>query len=327
MKVLEEVEEDIIQNFTISNQTADFAVTPGFASLSKSEDLSLDLQSFSESAINIETKSSLTSLEKTSLQSGELKRLTFDISSVPNETQAWLNISSEKTSYSIPLFVEGTSSSSSPTNNEVFGTAFKFEPNNIDVSLATDSSTERIIYLVNYGSETIDEVTFSIPSSFKNYVSLSPKKISNFEKDDIEKITISINSNSSQGPLSGTITATSSEFNESLSVSLSIIQGYIPPENQSEENKEGVLTTCAQLEGTLCTSSQSCSGETISTSDKEICCLSPGICKEPEAGGSTGKIIGWSIIVLAIGLLFWFFKKYKKVRPKVDILKIGQGKK
>ncbi|MBU2503800.1 MAG: hypothetical protein KJ879_01985, partial [Nanoarchaeota archaeon] len=264
--------------------------------------------------------------------SGELKRINFGLDSNTNETIGRVNLSSGNTVYSVPLSVEKESSSS-----EVQGLAFRIEPQIINVSLATDSSTERILYLLNYGSEEAKNITFSIPSSLSSYISISPETINNFGKDDIEKITISIISGANASSVQGTIKAVSnnSGFETTLDIYLEFILGYVPPEGTTNESSssKGILTTCAQLGGTLCEVETVCSIDTIQTGEKEkenekkLCCPRSGVCETPSDSSSTGTIIGWAIILAVIALLAWFFKKYKKIRPKVDILKIGRGEK
>ncbi|MBU1501637.1 MAG: hypothetical protein KJ905_02585 [Nanoarchaeota archaeon] len=325
-KVLEIVDDELIQNFTISNATVDFYVTPGF--VKTSEDFYLDVQNIQDASITINVDSSLASSSNSvSLSSGELKRINFDLDSNTNETIGRVNLSSGNTAYSVPLFVEKKSSSS-----EVQGLAFRIEPRIVNVSLATNSSTERILYLINYGSEGAKNITFSIPPALNPYITISPRTISNFEKDDTEKITISIISGTSASSIQGTIKAVSNNgFETTLDIFLEFIPGYVPPEGTTDESSSNteILTTCAQLEGTLCDSDKVCSIDTIQTGDKEkkLCCPRSGVCETPESSGSTGTIIGWSIILVVIVLLFWFFNKYKKVRPKVDVLKIGRGQK
>ena len=135
-----------------------------------------------------------------------------------------------------------------------------------------------------------------------------------------KRLAIDINIISDLEPviIEGTIIATAGNFSSSLTLILNFIEDYIPADGEGE-----IETTCAQLEGIVCEDNETCTGETRPTKEG-ICCLAE--CEEIKKS-STGKIIGWTVVIVVVLLLLWFFKKYKKVRPKVDLLKIGRRKK
>ena len=101
--------------------------------------------------------------------------------------------------------------------------------------------------------------------------------------------------------------------------------------NISKQNKienktiiqKATTKTCAQLNGSICETNQTCNGESEYARDA-VCCL--GYCKDMK-GKNTGKIIGWSMIFIILIVVLWFFKKKSKVKEKVNLLKIAKGKK
>ena len=94
-----------------------------------------------------------------------------------------------------------------------------------------------------------------------------------------------------------------------------------------EENiteSPSVSQTCEEINGSICERSQKCSSEQVTSKDG-ICCL--GSCVEKKKSNA-GKIIGWTIILILVGLYGWFYlKRYNKTKKKVDLLKIAEGKK
>lgn len=94
-------------------------------------------------------------------------------------------------------------------------------------------------------------------------------------------------------------------------------------EISEEEYVPETSDTCDELDGKICSSNEECSGETKYAQDG-ICCLAS--CEKVRTS-STGKIIGWVLLVGALGFIFWFFKfKYKKAKREVNVLDIGKGK-
>jgi len=296
MKGAEISEEDIVRNFTITEDTADFSVNPGF--LITSEDFSLELQNLQESQITVQITAS-EKLEATNflnLKSGETKKINFKL----NTQESFLEeiaLSSENTNYSVPVFIFST-----VTTEEKKDAGFEFQPDTVGVSMATDSDTKRIIYLVNTGKETIENITFSVSGILEPYVILSPETINDLEENSTEKLEIFLISDTEVAVIEGKITAHTENFSSSVTLVLNFIKDYIPAEG---EDGEVIVTTCGQLEGIICSQEEECSEEPVFVRDG-VCCLAT--CEEVKES-STGKIIGWLIIISIILALFWFFKK------------------
>jgi len=316
---IEIVDEDIVKNFTITENTADFSLNPGF--ISTSEDFFLEVQNLQEERITVQIDAPEAFISETSLElrSGELKRISFklnedagNLSSVFEE----IKLSSGNTSYSVPVFVM----SDINVVEEENGLNFKFEPHMVDVSIATDSNSKRIVYILNTG-DTVEDIFISVSPLLEPYVTVSPQEINTLEENSTEKIEIFIVSGAEEIIIEGQIFARAENFTSSLIFVLDFIKDFIPEEPEEEEV---IITTCVQIEGIICGEGERCTGKTSPTKDG-ICCFAPAICEETPKS-QTGKIIGWGVVILIILLLFWFFKKYKKVKPKVNLLKIGKRK-
>lgn len=325
MKGSQMTDENIVKNFTITGNTADFSVNPGF--VSTSDDFFLEVQNLKEEKITITVNTPeelIASEDSLELSSGQIKEINFQINT-DQKVLKNIGLGSENTSYTVPFFLDlaesgdNESQESNPSN-----LSFKFEPQKINVSMSTNSDSKRVVYLLNTGWEA-KEISFSVSQEIEEYVTVSPLKIDSINKDSAEKIEILIESGEEEKNISGQITATAESDNETftaeLSLSLEFLEDFIPEETPEEEV---IVTTCAQLGGIICGEGEACMGETKSVKDG-ICCLAPPICEEPKKS-SRGKIIGWSIIIIILLFLFLFFKKYKRVRPKKSLLGIASGR-
>ena len=297
MKGAEISEEDIVRNFTITEDTADFSVNPGF--LITSEDFSLELQNLQESQITVQITASekLEATDSLDLKSGETKKINFKLNTQESFLEE-ITLSSENTNYSVPVFIFST-----VTTEEEKDAGFEFQPDTVGVSMATDSDTKRIIYLVNTGKETIENITFSVSGILEPYVTISPETINDLEENSTEKVEIFLISDTEVAVIEGKITAHTENFSSSVMLVLNFIKDYIPAEGG--EDGEVIVTTCGQLEGIICSQEEECSEEPVFVRDG-VCCLAQ--CQEVKKS-STGKIMGWLIITAIILALFWFFKK------------------
>ena len=147
-----------------------------------------------------------------------------------------------------------------------------------------------------------------------------PETIDNLDGGSAKQIEIFVNSAEEEMTLEGKITARAENLTASFALNIDFVKDYVPV-NGSDGGEEIVLTTCPQLNGTICTDQQKCTGDSVSVT-QGTCCLAK--CEQIGEESSTGKYIGWGIVIVVLILLFWFFKRYKRVRPKVDLLKIGQ---
>ena len=305
MKGAEISEEDIVRNFIITGDTADFSVNPGF--LITSEDFSLELQNLQESRITVKiiVSEKLEATDSLDLKSGETKKINFKLNTQESFLEE-IKLRSENINYSVPVFIFST-----VTTEEKKDEGFEFQPGIVSVSMATDSDAKRIIYLVNTGKETIENIIFSVSGILEPYVTLSPETINDLEENSTEKLEIFLISDTEVAVIEGKITAHTENFSTSVTLVLNFIKDYIPAEG---EDGEVIVTTCEQLEGVICDTGYECSEDIVHARDG-ICCLAQ--CQEVKES-STGKIMGWLIITAIILALFWFFKKrYFGVKRKI----------
>ncbi|MEK6842115.1 MAG: hypothetical protein AABX91_03115 [Nanoarchaeota archaeon] len=323
MKGALESEENLVKNFIITENLSDFSVTPGF--IKTSQDFSLEVQNLQENqiTISISTPKNLSAQKSITVKSGEIKEIPFVSSGQSSEVEN-IKLSSTNTKYLIPSFVNSNvlPSSASDITSSNGEESFRLEPNQMSVSMATNSTAKRIVYVLNTGDLDLENLTFSIPTSLVNYVTISSP--STVGKNSSEQVEITINSGSIEKSVSDEVTVRTENTTSSFEISLDFISDYIAPVGEETSSEPVILTTCTQLKGKVCTSNETCSGETAKVSEG-VCCVAPAQC-EVIKKSSTGKIIGWSMVALVILFLLWFFKRYKRVRPQIDLLKIGARK-
>lgn len=317
---LEESEEDLVKNFTISKNVSDFSINPGF--IINDSGFSIEFQNLQPSkiTISISTSKDLSSTSQVSLKSGEIKKIDFQLSN-ENPFSEEIGLKSEKTQYSIPVFITSNSTEINETNDDEIDAGndsdpeegFRFEPDIVRVSMATDSTSKRIIYILNTGDKDVEDITFFVPLDLRPYVKINAPD--NLDQNSTERIEIEIDSDNSEKSVDGEIVFDAGNVTGSFELFLTFIDDYVSP--KGEEGEEVIVTTCAQLNGNICSATQECSGEVLYTKDGVCCTLTCGEVKK----SSTGKVIGWALIALVALLLLWFFKKYKRVRPQTNLFR------
>ena len=309
------IEKDIVKNFSINENFADFSVDKGF--IITNEDFSLNIKNLIDDkiTINIEVSDSPTDEiypkeNLVILNVGETKKINFEVENNVISSLNIIKLSTGNLEYQIPVYLFST-------EKKIFSTLDKenkgkkgltFEQSVIKLEMATDSEAEGVIYLKNTGDALLENISLILSDSLIPYVSLSLYEIDELDENSSKKIYVYFSSDEEGMEIEGQITAISEELFAYSSVFLNFLPDYIPLEG--EENKTKVFQSCSDFGGIICTENQECSGESNYATDG-ICCL--GTCNEIQKS-STGKIIGWVIIFLIIIFsIIFYFKKYKGV--------------
>lgn len=293
-------EEPVKKEFTITEEQADFSVSPG--AVFSEADFSIDVQNLQANEITISyLENSL------KLKSGEKKKLNLEAAGFSPFVKEILEISSNNTLYEIPVYISTESK-----------TSFLIDPLKLNISLSTKTGNTRILTLYNTGEETIKGISLTISDSLKDYVSLSEKEIKQLEKDASVEIELKINSDE-EIEIQGTIEAKTEDLTASSMLYFNFIDDFKPEEQPLEIS---IQRPCSEQGGRICSDEETCKGEKLEAKDG-ICCL--GQCT--KASKSNFKIIGIVILVAIVLVMVWFYlKKYKKVKKPVDLLKISKGK-
>lgn len=336
-------EEEIIKDFSITNNTADFSVNPGF--IISNGNFFLEVQNLQENKITIQVKTEETTEQESDnesenneseedsgffdffgsgnvilnpeedsfiLKSGEIKEILFEVKEIDKSSLKIIELITDDFKYEIPIYIF----TEEETEKEI---GIKFDPSELNLSLPTNSNATRIIYLYNTGEETIENISLSISDSLKSYFNISTNNIEELEKNSSIRIELFFFSEEENQILGNIRAYTGDEsFSTYLTISLNFLEDYVPPEDEIPLTK-----TCLELGGVKCSAGEECNAESINTKDG-TCCL--GICEGIEES-NLGLIIGIGLLIIVAGIIAWFFiKKYKGAKKKVDLLKIAKGK-
>ncbi|MGA2130272.1 MAG: hypothetical protein ABSG05_01495 [Candidatus Pacearchaeota archaeon] len=339
MQGTQQINTPFSQNFLITNDTFAFSTNPG--AINTQTDFSVQLQNLIDQKITVTyglqgnstnsgssgffssffgssssgNSSSIMNPSTITLNPGQTVNIPFQISQFSQSGLVYLEFSSLNSTYDMPVYLNtNQNQQQGGTGSGTEGTAsseIAFQPNSVAVSLATNSNMSRILYLTNTGNETISDISFNMSSSLEPYIILNPNSVSLLNPGTNQQIEIDIASGSSEATVNGTVTAYNDNFSTSFDLNLNFINNF----NPSSGNNSTIVTTCAQLNGTVCNSNQTCSGQTANTNDYGTCCLNSGICQEPTQ--TSFGWIGWILLVVALLVIYIFYKKrYKKVQPK-----------
>ena len=332
---------DIIINFTILEDFAEFSTNPGIQILANSQDsFYLEIQNLKDNQITVSVdknpsieqeeqggffESLFGSNEDTSAENqfvfktNEKKQIKLEFENLTETGLRTIQLSSGNFTQNVFVYVLSA-------EEKLEAEKIYFEQKFFNISLATNSETEIILYLKNSGAKDFENVTLVIPDSLKEYVSVSPDFFEFFENNETQKIILNFSSKSNSETISGAIKAqTSDNAFAYVDISIEIIEGFVPEDSVVNQNELPKITKmCEELNGSFCAKSQKCSGEQV-TASNGICCLAECVEKKKSPAG---KIIGWIIVAILVALYIWFYlNKYKKTKSKINLLEIAEGKK
>ncbi len=322
-------EKNIYSNFTINNDIASFYIEPGI--IYSEDNFNVTIQNLKNEPLSITVitnkteedvsfweslfGSSSTSSGKTLTLSPEEERIyELKFENITNSTLLYVEISSENTKYSLPVYVL-INKEVEPENPH---RSINFNPLEANITLPTNYSTSRIFYLENDGEIDLENITFEISNELSDYVSILPS-ISSIDKNESSRIIINITSPSNSKNVSGSIKAKVENYSvySYLTLNLAFVPDYVPSQ---EENGLVSILTCSQLEGLICGNEEVCSGKSEHASDGN-CCL--GICELPKKS-TTSKWIGWTLLGIAVLFVLWFILKSKKGSNVPDLFKYAR---
>jgi hypothetical protein len=316
-------ENNIVKNFSISNEKVDFSVDPGF--IDTSENFSITIQnqqnfpvqvsiSTAEFTDNVYVFSHGTKEFTTDLDSGEINKINFV---VVNAETAFKNIifSSGNITYKVPVYILGNKSEpaelSDSTNDEIFD----FQSSDIILSIPTNSNHKEIVYLHNFNDTDLKDISFSMSDDL-SYVTVLSDESLDIDANENASLELSFFSEEEK-EVEGYIYASDTKESVSLFVSIKFLQNATSVEIPTTK-------TCAELNGTIYNSQTNKCDVTPHNAKDGLCCV--GIVS-PIEENSSGRIVAVILIILLIGFIVWFyFKKYKKSKKPVDLLKVAKGK-
>jgi len=320
MRGSEVASDNLAANFSITNDTADFSVSPGF--VTTAGDFSLQIQNLQDKELNvgINTQSNtskareilispdLSSSSSILLRSGEIKKINFQLGSGESGLRI-VELKTDKLTYQVPVYIF-----SSSTGNFA---SLEIDPQFLTLSSSTNASSKTSIYISNSGDKTLQNISLSLSDSLVPYLNLSKYKIENLSANTGVQIELSYFSNTER-KVEGLLKIKSGNTSAASLVSLTFMRNYTAP----KENISVLTKTCAEYKGSVCSNGEECDKDPVYAKDS-VCCL--GTCKK-TISSSSGVIIGIIIIGVIVAALFLLYKKYKKAKKPVDLLEIAKGK-
>jgi hypothetical protein len=323
---------DIGKNFTISESTADFSVDRGAVAANDSFSLQIRNLRGDETKISIGenegpvaaggffaalfgSKATGAGSSTLVLRAGETKKINFDVpEGASGESLLYLiTLDSENTFYEIPVYAFSTGISN-PNETD----SLRFEPSSLEIEMATDSESEGTLHIVNFGDTDVEDISVMVSEELEPYVTLFDSSISSISGNFSKKVEFAIDSDSDDKTLRGSIAAVAGDdkFQISVPVTIRFIKDYVPA---GSAGSGGASRTCSQLNGAICSENEECSGSFEYAKDG-VCCLAE--CAKIKKS-STGKIIGWLMILALASLVAWFYlKRYRKVESVSDFMKV-----
>ena len=156
------IEEDIIKNFSINENIADFSVDKGF--VITEEDFFIEVKNLQDHEITINLGETdygegfFASLfggqgitDSITLSPGETKKINFEINENQSELKT-IELSTENLKYKIPVYVSLRKKQEKEKN-------FRFEPSLLNVSMTTNTNAVRILYIKNIGETEIENIS------------------------------------------------------------------------------------------------------------------------------------------------------------------------
>lgn len=337
------VEDTISKNFTITEIFTDFSINPGF--VTTKDDFEIELQNFQDTEITINinsdtiiqneseekgfldflTGNTVFNLEESNsitLSPNEIKKITFELSEIPEPILNTISFSTANTNYEFPVYIYAK-----VEEEKDYAASLNFKPSELKVSLYPNLAKEEKIILENTGDKILENITFEISNDLEPYINVSKINVYNLAINSSVEIFLLFSPIDVAQTIEGELTASIPNETEDLSITFEILSEDAIYEEGSEETSNNNIPktskTCEEINGTIFEEPQECSGEVKFAKDGN-CCI--GELKTPVVS-NTGIIIGWAIIMIIIIALVWFFKfKYKAGRDEIDLFKISKGK-
>jgi len=346
-------DEPIVREFTISNSTADFYAEPGVVKTTK--DFSIEVQNLQTGEITIsvdpENKSTeffsffgspeTTETERQyTLYSGEIKNIDFELE---NKTGLkTITMSSDSTTYEIPVYsIVSETTQENDSKNESSGDEIYFSYDELNLTILTGNKIQKIFTITNSLQKEVENISLEVSDNLQDKVNLTQTFIPTLEPKQSKEAGMKILSKEI-GIVEGNITMEIENMNYTQIMDLNFIfENETKTINQTQNQTQNKTTnetvnnssqnqtkpsykTCSQEGGQICNSTAVCEGQQIEASDGE-CCL--GMCKIEEED-NTGKVVGWTIVIVVVLFLVWFYLvRYKGIKSKINILDEAKGKK
>jgi len=309
-----EMTGDIERNFSVSGNSIDFSVYPGFLIMRNVSSLTVESQNqpLSVSANFLNTTQTI------QVSIAQKKKIYFSATGF-NANLSQIEISALNTKYLIPVSIL---SITSPETENIETEKFRFSKSEHDFSVYEKNKTTFRIYLQNLGDAAIKNVSLSYSDTLKGTIELSPDTIEEIKESESKSIDLIVDAKTYK-TFQGTITALAGNNSAETFITLNSIETGtpLPVENPDNNLPEG-KSSCSDLGGILCTDTQVCSVESVDSLEG-LCCVN-GTCDEQKS--YWGIIFGIILILAVAGGLYYLYKRSKKSKITSDDVLENQKK-
>ncbi len=313
-----EKKEDLLRNFSVSDEVADFSVSPGFITAGK--DFSINVKNLND---DLDISAEFGKEKSTvSVGAGRTKDIKFSIRSIQISGLYYLKVSSKGTAYNIPVMALKNDSETSTSGQTPDNAPFRLGPNELSLEIIRGSSTSVNLTLENLMEQEIKEIHLSYSDDLAGIIEIQPQLISNLSQLSIKNIQLFITSPNRIDDFEGSITAFSENYSDSTKVFISVVDELNSSKPSANNISSSNLNSCVSLRGVICFSDEACEGNSTN-SIEGACCLGQCVVKSSAGGGSTGKIIIFVIVIIVVIILFVLYKKYRSP-PKSPEKKIEE---
>lgn len=289
--------DDLVKNFSITNETADFYLDRGFVITEDPFFVEITGLKDYDVEVSITSSEEFVSDESATVSSGESKKIDFSFGNISDEFVGSVSLKSENTNYTIPVYFYGTAVSQGYCGDGIINSGEQCDGKNWgDVDDCTDFNFELgDLSCVDCQFDTSDCKDSEVCDNYE-CVEIEPEctKDSECTGDEVCDNGICVECKSADNC-----------GNDERCVN----NLCVTTEQQQ---------TCEELKGEFCTK-ENCNGE-FKDIRGNICCL--GSCEAKKPGSSTAWI-GWTLLIVVFLILIFFYFKYRGSKAKpVDFSKI-----
>ncbi len=284
---------DFMQNFSLSGNLSDYTVEPGFVFTRNNFEIAITLNKDE----SIEIDSDFPEERSLSLRPGK-NIVKFSIGNIRGERFLFLKVGD----YSIPAYI--ISNKSSPyTNSE----PIQFNPIRIEsIILISEEEKRYPISLINLGERRIENIYILYDDEF---FSIEQRGNISLEPDSAHIFNLTLKKKSPER-INSIIYARAENLSIELPIEIRFTENtseVSTPYLEARENRSNYY--CAELNGLICSSEETCSGESTKTLDGS-CCMA-----RCESSKKSNRWIGYLIAGIVIIILIFLYFKFKKTGP------------
>jgi len=290
---------NIEKNISVKDSNNSISIMPGFIN-----SLNPEITIFNKAKNQTISYTYNNVSETLTLQQLQIKKIQF----TPNQEFSYFTIKSYQ-DFSIPVIYTNLNQNYSinSTPNQQLNFTLRLDKQTIIVSANKSQILRENITLFNVGDNNITNITLANLSYIK--INLTQDSI---YPGSVLVINLELSSEK-QGFFYENTTINFIENNTNYSIPFPIALYVLEPGTIIEQTK-----TCAELQGNICLSSQTCNGTSSFTREIGICCtggscISPVTAEEPS---SYGWLWGVIIFIVLAAAGFFVYRKVKKSKPK-----------